>query len=425
MRQVIPVFNLLIVAVIGVLDMYKIYLRDNTFRRIGEITDFKQLEMVPKFNAVGSFTLDMPTDSPVSRSLINNQYGIIVKKDNKSIFSGNVLSSHRSFSASGDTITFSGVDDNNFLASIIAYPSPNGNFSLSDYDVRTGSAETIMKQYVDVNAGPNALPERSILTIQPDTGIGLPVSYSARFENLLDLLSSIALNGGGLGFRVVQVDNGLQFQVYQPTDKSKSVFFSPILGNVSAFDYANTAPTANAVIVGGGGIGVNRIILQKTDNSSITKYGRFESFVDQRNTSDTTQLNQSLDEELTNKKEQNSFVFTPIDIPALQFNRDYGLGDKVTIVITQPNEIIEKETLYYFLSFYQTALIENERIRKIQEKIDVIQDIVREVKITITPNQGVVVSPLVGTSDSLSPEVPKIFDKMKKLIKRISNLERV
>jgi hypothetical protein len=92
-----------------------------------------------------------------------------------------------------------------------------------------------------------------------------------------------------------------------------------------------------------------------------------------------------MDEELTNKAEQNSFNFTPIDTPQLAFGRDYGLGDKVSIVLTQPNERIDIETLYYFISAYQTVPVENEKIRKIQEKLDVIQDIVREVKISITP----------------------------------------
>jgi hypothetical protein len=48
-------------------------------------------------------------------------------------------------------ISFSGKDDNQFIANRLAYPVPSGDFSLSDYDVRIGKAETIMKQYVDFN----------------------------------------------------------------------------------------------------------------------------------------------------------------------------------------------------------------------------------------------------------------------------------
>jgi hypothetical protein len=288
--------------------MYNIYIRDYNFRRIGEITDYTKLDIIPRFNAVGTFALDLSTDTPAARELIKPKYGIIVKKDGQTILSGTVNSPKRSFSSSGDTMTFGGKDDNQFLAGRLAYPVPSGDFSLSDYDIRTGNAETIMKQYVDYNCGLNALSERRILTIEADTGLGNRVTGRARYDILLDLLSSLALTGGGLGFRVVQVDDALQFQVYQPSDKTRSAFFSPLLGNLSSFDYESTAPESNYVLVGGGGEGKARIIKQKGDNVSIAKYGRFESFVDQRDTTDTDELTQSMDEELTNKAEQNSFT---------------------------------------------------------------------------------------------------------------------
>jgi hypothetical protein len=404
--------------------MYNIYIRDSNFRRIGEITDYTKLDIIPRFNAVGTFALDIPTDSPAAKELIKPKYGIIVKKDGQTIFSGTVTSRHRTFNTSGDTMTLSGKDDNAFLAGRLAYPVPGGDFSLADSDVRTGKAETIMKQYVDYNCGPSALSERRIITLAPDTGIGNVVTGRARYDNLLDLLTSLAISGGGLGFRVVQADDMLQFQVYQPTNKTRSVFFSPLLGNLIAFEYDNTNPEANYTIVGGGGVGKARIIRYVGDSDSIAKYGRFESFVDQRDTTDNTELTQSMFEELANKAEQYTFNFTPIDTPQLAFSRDYGLGDTVSIVLTQPNEVIDIETLYYFLSAYQTVPVQIEKIRKIQAKLDIIQDVVREVKISITPD-GDTINPVVGTQESNANAIKGIFDRMRKLTKRLSKLERV
>lgn len=403
--------------------MYKIYIRDDQLRRIGEVTDFTKLELIPRFNAVGSFVLDLPTDSSAARELIKKKHGIIVKKNGQTIFSGTVSTPKRSFSDSGDTLTLVGKDDMQFLANRLAYPEVNGNFSLKDYDVRTGKAETIMKQYVNFNAGPSALPERRIVTIQPDIALGSTVTYRARFHNLLDILVSIALKGGGLGFNVVQVDNELQFQVYQPADKTKSAFFSPLMGNMNAFEYEQTAPEGNFVIVGGGGQGASRILLSKSNNASIADWGRVETFVDQRDTTDTTELQQSMDEELLNKAEQTSFNFTPIDTPQLSFNQHYRLGDKVSIILTQPNERVDIETLYYFISAYQSVPVVTEKIRKIQEKLSVIQDVVREVRITVD-SKGEVISPVVGTEDSRAPHVPKIYKDMQKITKRINHLER-
>lgn len=417
------VFNYPIVRDIGGLSMYEIYMRDSQLRRIGQVTDYTKLDLLPRFNAVGSFVLDIPTDSAAARELIKPQYGIIVRKNGNTVMSGTVAGRNRAFNGPSDTLSLVGKDDNRFLEGRRVYPVPSGNFSLADYDVRTGKAETVMKQYVDYNAGLNALPERRILTLEADKGLGLTVTGRGRFHTLLELLTTLALKGGGLGFRVVQGDNSLEFQVYQPTDKTKSAFFSPLLSNLASFDYSHEDPTANFIIVGGGGEGKDRILLQKSDNYSIAQYGRWESFKDQRDTSDIAELNQSLDEELLNGKEQSSFSFTPVDTPQLSYGTHYGLGDKVSIVLTQPNEVIDVETFHFFISSYQTVPVDIERVRKIQEKLSVIQDIVREVKISITPN-GESIVPLVGTEESRDPQAPKFFKDMQRMNKKINHLER-
>jgi hypothetical protein len=406
--------------------MYNIYIRDSNLKRIGEITDYSRLELIPRFNAVGSFILDLPTATVAARELVKAKYGIVVKKDGQTIFSGTVKGRRRVFNSTEDTLTLTGKDDNQFLDTRLAYPVPGGDFSLSAYDVRTGATETVMKQFVDYNAGLNALPERRILTIEPDKSLGGIVVGRGRFHTLLELLQKLAISSpewGELGFRVLQVGDELQFQVYHPQDRTRTAFFSPLLGNLASFEYSSDTPESNYVLVGGGNEGVARIILQKGDSTSIAKYGRYESFVDQRNTSDETELNQSLNEELVSKSEKNNFNFTPIDTPQLAFGRDYILGDKVSIVLTQPNEVVEQKAIYQFISETKKSESQPEQIRKIQEKFDVIQDVVREVKISITP-EGDFISPVVGSQDSNSNSIIGVFDRMRKITKRISNLER-
>ncbi|WP_035430854.1 siphovirus ReqiPepy6 Gp37-like family protein [Bacillus sp. UNC322MFChir4.1] len=396
---------------------YKIYVRDEYLNRVAEIDDFQKLDIIPRFNAVGSWALDIPTDSRAAKELIKPRAGIIVVRNGKTILSGSTDNRSRKWNQDTDMLTFSGSDDNVYLQNL-AYPHPGGNFSLQDHDVRTGVAETIMKQYVDVNIGPSALSQRRMLALEVNRGLGKIVTGRARFNMLIDLLASLAISGGDLGFRVVQVNKTLQFQVYQPTDKTRSVFFSPLLGNLRDFEYNVKAPETNYVICGGGGEGVNRILLERGDSVSISQYGRKESFIDQRNTTDTNEIQQSMDQSLIEKGEKTSLKITPIDTPSLTFNKDYYLGDKVSVVITQPGEMANINTVQSFISSYQ-----NEYIRKTQEKLDVIQDIMREIKITITPN-GESISPVIGTPDSISNSSRGIFDKMKKIMKRVSNLER-
>lgn len=403
--------------------MYQIQIRDAHRNRIGEVTKFNKLELIPRLNDVGSFSLELPTNTPATRELIKPGHGIIVKKYGETIFSGTVTRRKRTLNAAGDSTSLGGKNDMVYLDRRIVFPEINGEFSLKAYDIRTAAAETIMKEYVDFNCGPNALPERRMLTLDEDTGLGSVVTGRARFHNLLVFLQSIALSGGGLGFNVVQEGTDLVFKVYKPTDKSKTVVFSPLLRNLSSFEYLSEDPESNAVYVGGGGEGKERIITKGEYSESIVKFGRIETFVDRRDTSESVELTQSVDEELTSKQEKVSLKFTPIDTPELSFNKHYGLGDKVSVVLTQPTEHVDVETLYYFISAYQTAPVDVKRVREIQEKFEVIQDIVREVNITIDSN-GETINPAIGNTDSTSLVAFGLFDRMDRAEKGISNLER-
>lgn len=411
---------------IGGLDsMYKLYVRDQYLKRVAMIDDYQSLDIVLRFNAPGTWALDLPMDSAAAKEIVNQRTGIIVERNRKVIFSGPVTGRKRHWNNEGDRIVVNGFDDTIWLSRNLAYPVPLGPpYSSKAYDKRTGNAETIMKQYVDVNIGPNARSDRRVtkLEIEADKGIGKSVTGNARFHPLLELNTKLALAGGDLGFRIIQVNSNLEFQVYDPSDKTKEVFFSPLLGNLQSFEYTLDDPETNYAIVGGGGEGTERTFIEGGRTDSISKYGRIETFVDQRDTTETSELQQSLDEELIEKSSKSSLSIVPIDIEGCSFGLDYNLGDKVSIILTQPNEVVDKEIVDYFISLYQTTSEEATSIRKIQDKLEIVQDIVREIKISVN-SDGETILPTIGTPGSLG-HFFSIFNKMKKLNKRINQLER-
>jgi hypothetical protein len=282
-----------------------------------------------------------------------------------------------------------------------------------------------MKQYIDANIGSGAQSNRKLnITIEPDQTRGSTVTGNARFNTLLDLCGTLALAGGDIGFKVVQNGNTLQFQVYQPTDKTKSVIFSPFLGNMIDFDYTETNPSANYILAGGTGQGASRITVESGDSTSISTYGRIEEFLDQRDTTDTTQLKQAVDTELSQKANQTNLNMTAIDTEGMAFIHDYNLGDKVTAILTQPEIIQESDELSYFLSLYQTELITIEKLKEIQVVSTVITDVIRQITITIDQN-GETINPVIGSPDSTVRTGLNIFSKIKQINKRLINLERV
>lgn len=205
------------------------------------------------------------------------------------------------------------------------------------YDARSGLASTVLLGYVNANliAPVNIERDLAVLTAAADPSIGSTASANARGDNLLTLLQQIASANGDIGFRIVQTANGaLQFQVYQPVDRSASVKFSNDFRNLLDYSYTLDGPVSNSTLVYGGGTLAGRTALVAQDAASIAAWGFIEGpFIDARDTSDTTVMTQRGAADINANSQQTSASFKPIDTATTQFQRDYGLGDIVSLVV--------------------------------------------------------------------------------------------
>lgn len=347
----------------------------------------------------------MPADVDIAGDILFGQ-GIIVERNNQIILSGPITDIDYQWDANANAFNLGGVDDTSVLFDRLAPPVSSGPpYSASAYDVRTGIASTIMRQYVDVNAAAGAVLSRQVPGLilgTPDPLVGSSVTGRARFDNLLALLQSLALAGGDLGFRVVQSETTAEiiFQVYQPSDKTASVIFSPQLGNLRAFRYTAKAADVNYVVVGGGGEGTARTFYEQGDFDSIEYFNRrIEQFRDRRDTSVSGELIQTANEELANGAARTSLQITPIDTEGLAFVSDYSLGDKVTVVANGAK-----------------------RGRTVPPSVT-IQDIIREISISVNQD-GETIEPSVGTPESGRRDLFALFDRIARSESRIDSLER-
>jgi hypothetical protein len=377
--------------------MWTVYLRDPNRERQAQIDDYSSLEAIPRFNAVGAWSITMDMRHSYARQMIAApQWGIELVHDatQTTVITGRAVKATRKRSTTENTVTVYGVDDMTWLTRRVAHPQPATGappYSTQAYDVRTGTCSTILRQYVDVNAGPGALAQRAVpgLSLDTDPVIGTSVTGRARWQDpLLTLLQELALAGGGLGFRVRKSGANLLFQVYQPVDRSASVIFSEELGNLSEFSYELVEADVNYVYVGGGGEGTARTIREGQRPDGMVEWGRIERFLDRRDTTVTTELDQAISERLQEGRESVIMSVTPIDTDGQTYLTHYDLGDKVTV-------------LYDDFS---------------------LADIVREVKIQLTPEKSTV-SPTVGTPGARAQEIGSI-GRMRKLETRVNSLER-
>lgn len=379
---------------------YRVIARQPDLRPAGQISTMSRLELVPRYNAVGAWSITMPA-STAKRALFSTGGGIAVFRPDAGpgdlpLLSGPATSITQVWDESNagpGTLTVSGVTDEVVLADALAWPQPDKIITAqtdNTHDVRTGVLETVLRGYVDRNIGLSAQVVRRSprLQLAPDQARGPSVNARVRFLNLLEYLASLAVLGP-LGFRVAQLGTNLQFSIYQPVT-TPSARFSVGLGNLRAYSYETVAPTVTRAIIGAGGDGTARIFREYPVGASTPEqtWGRrIETFTDQRQTTDLTEVAQAGTEALANGGPQTALSMTPIDIPLLRFGREYNLGDKVTVEIEG------------------TPIV----------------DVVREVRITWDADDGERVKPLVGTEGALPPGADGLFARLTRRFGRLGS----
>jgi len=289
-------------------------------------------------------------------------------------------------------VDLAGKDDLCWLDRRNTHPQPGSaapsgappKYSVTAYDVDVAAASSVIWHYVNVNAGPGAVPARQVpgWVMAADPMVGPVLAYGARWQKLLTIAQYAA--APDLGFRAP----GLVFQVYEPADRTATVRFSLELGNLVGYKYVSDAPGANFVVVAGAGEGVDRIIREGSDSASIAEWGRIEEFVDRRDSDDLTDLDQTVIKELGDKASPVGLSLSPLDTDQMKFGVHWELGDKVT------------------------AVIDGVAIR----------DRVREVRFTID-EQGEQIVPSIGDPDAVASVAPRLFSSLRNVEQRTKALE--
>jgi hypothetical protein len=324
-----------------------IEVRDPDLNRVGQFRpiDLVGATFVLKFNNVGYWEMRLPFGNRLGEFLRLPGYGIIVTgPDDSIIFSGPTMSAklqQTSENLQGDWL-IEGSSDDIVLQERLAYPTPGTDDVQAQgtaYDSRQGNAETVLKQYVNVNIGPSAPTARKIanLAIEETEDRGELVQANARFQPLQTLLYDLAQTGA-VGYRILQVEDYIEFQVYEPEDKSLLVRMDMDNQQLSSAEYTYTKPVVTRAIVGGQGEDEWRRFAEVSNTDSLaaeTAWSRrIEVFKDERSTRINEDLVQSGLELLVDKgKTITQLSVTPSDDNNMRFGIDWYLGDKVTVVV--------------------------------------------------------------------------------------------
>ena len=330
-------------------DELIVEVRDSTLNRVGQITaqDLVDAVFVTRFNNIGSWSIRLPSGHPLGELLRLPGYGIVVTgPGDRTIISGPTLSAkleQTTDNLKGDWL-IEGSDDSIYLAERLAYPDPSTDDvanQTTSYDFRDGPSESVIKGFVSDNIGPTAPISRQVesLTIEADSLRGNDVSSSARFDNLQELVYSLA-QVGGLGYRFEQPGDTIEFVVYEPQDLSNTIRMDLQNQKLSKAEYSYGSAKVTRAIVGGGGDGVSRVFVERTNADSLSAESawnrRIEVFTDARQTTATEELNTAGDEELVdNGKTIVQMSVTPSDDINMVYGIDWFLGDTITVVANE------------------------------------------------------------------------------------------
>lgn len=326
------------------MNTWELFVTDRVGVRQAVVDTYETFEIYARINDIGTWELALPTDTEAGQRLLDDSFARLeVAVDQQVWRSGPVTHLRRDVDVDGDALTVTGVDDTVWLGRRNAHPQPGTAtppYATTSYDVHTGPVSTVLAELVAVNAGPAAVPARRVpgLTVPTPAPTGPTIEVSARWQNLLTLAQDTA-RPHGLLFDVID----LVFRAYQPADRG--VVFSAGLETLAGWTLTSEAATANKVVVAGGGQGTARLIREQTDNFSVGTWGLAETFVDQRQTVEVTELDQAATEALAESVKPVTVAFTPLDTEGQAFGRDWGLGDTVTvqagglIVVDQVREI--------------------------------------------------------------------------------------
>lgn len=336
---------------------WTLWLRDDNLTQVGMVGSFESFEMVLNNNDAGAWKLVCHKDSQAGEFLStdpNQAIGVILKRDGVVLGSGFVTRAETHLTPNNHTAVFYGADDTALLGARLAVPDPwwdeNAAGSLFEvsHDVRTGFADQVMAEYVDANLGPSAgenthggaseaHEDRMLfgLVVPRTGGFGRAVTYEARMTNLLQVCQDIAIMGGGLRFKIVNgpVVGQRAFVVDSPDDRSDQIVFAVELGTLTGVSRSESIPLVNYAFVGGQGEQELRTFIAAEDFESQANYGRWEMFVDQRQTSDSAVLVAALYKALEDGAEELSFDITPSTNLRDSFGTAWNVGSRVSVQI--------------------------------------------------------------------------------------------
>lgn len=319
---------------------FQILIRDSNDNIVAEVDEFSSFAGRAKFNQSGTFDLVTDITNRHKDKLVATGSGLVIRRNGLDIFSGPIWYIKKEWKSDWDhqRLTVTGITDTGLLATRVVIPEPataSPPYSTDSHHVETGTGSTVIRTYINEHLGPGARTGRPFpgITMAVDPVVGSTITGRGRYDNLLEFVQDLAIKAGDLGIEVLNK----VVTIYAPSDKTTSIALSTDLGNLLSYRYTFRYPDANYAFVAGQNEGTARTVVERSISGSISSYGLYEMFKDQRNVSVTAELEAAGDAELLEKATKYSLEVEPSEESGIRFQEHYKLGDKIRARIDGEN----------------------------------------------------------------------------------------
>lgn len=356
---------------------------DKSFAFKGYVGNPTTLVVTPRFNQTGTATLVVDMDHRMAGDLTADGARMVIYKDGNFLMSGKLHQKQGEGPTIDSTLTVYLKSDFRLLHNVLGWPVPGASLTAqtNEYHTVTGNAETIVKTVVTANMITRLGMD---VTCAANLGRGATVPSGAtfRFHPLYERLFP-AIETAGIGITFEQSGAGIVCDVFVPPVYPHTL--TEESGVLQWWSWTTADPTATRVVAGGDGDGVERTFIGITDSALETSHNDvIEVFKDARDAEDSTVLTARAEETLTENAPKSGFAVRLSESETHQYGRG-GLvvGAQVTISVGGVTRT----------------------------------DILREVTMSFTRNDGVEVTPVIGEiQDNPDRAIANFLFRLKKSI---------
>jgi hypothetical protein len=332
--------------------LVKVYDKDLNFKAF--IGDPITLVVTPRFNQTGTATLVVDLEHRAAPYLLADGARLVIFLRGQQLMSGKIHRRAAIGPSVDGTLTVYLKDDFRLLHQVLGWPVPGADITAqgaSEYATYTGNAETIAKAVIDANIRVR-LGMPVAMAANQNRGATVPDGVKFRFHLLYEQLFP-AIEQAGIGITMRQGADGTGYilcDVFVPP--AFNYVLTEDSGLIANWSWTDEDPTATRVVAGGGGEGTARIFRRAVSTALETAHRDVvEDFQDARD-ADTAALTQTrATEGLVEGEPKAGFAVQLSESANFQYGKN-GLvvGAQVTISIgagVTHTDILREVTLSY------------------------------------------------------------------------------